>query len=591
MKAKIFLLLFALPFLGVGIWMTSSIGTDLADAWQMQHWTQVNAKLIEAGYETHRGDDSDTYNAYARYSYQVDGQAFTNDRVSISAGADNVGSYQKDIGNRLSGVMARRQSVVVYVNPQDPADSIIDRNPRWAFLGFKAIFMLVFGGAGLLMLVFGLRTRKSKELSATTMSAQPWLENEDWQTAVIKSSSKATMYVTWVVAAFWNLISAPLPFVLYTEVTEKENYLALVGLLFPLVGIGLIASALRRTLEWRRFGPAPVTLDPFPGSIGGHAGGTIDVHLPYDSSAQFSLTLTNLYSTMSGSGKNRSRSEKAKWQDSQLAHAGSGPLGTRLSFRFDVPEGLDDSDAVQSADDYHRWRLNLRASLPGTDVDRDYEIPVYATREQSRELSKISIRQASLAQDLINDAAVRRLFRLRHGVTGKSMRFPMGRNIATGTAGAITGAIFASIGGFLLDEGHMFMGIAFGFVGSLVLELGLYSILNSLEISQDGSDLRTVRRVLGIPVRRQSMRRYDIALLSKESTLQTQSGGQAVMHYSVFAIDLHGKKMKVGEGFRGAGQAEAAMRILEREFGISRVERRVPISEPIDDENLLAADS
>ena len=26
-----------------------------------------------------------------------------------------------------------------------------------------------------------------------------------------------------------------------------------------------------------RFGPAPVTLDPFPGSIGGHVGGTIDL--------------------------------------------------------------------------------------------------------------------------------------------------------------------------------------------------------------------------------------------------------------------------------------------------------------------------
>jgi hypothetical protein len=43
---------------------------------------------------------------------------------------------------------------------------------------------------------------------------------------------------------------------------------ALIRLLFPLVGIWLIACAIRRTREWRRFGAAPVTLDPVPGSIG-----------------------------------------------------------------------------------------------------------------------------------------------------------------------------------------------------------------------------------------------------------------------------------------------------------------------------------
>ena len=33
------------------------------------------------------------------------------------------------------------------------------------------------------------------------------------------------------------------------------------------------------------------------------------------------LTLTNIHSYMSGSGKNRSRKEKAEWQDAIVAHA------------------------------------------------------------------------------------------------------------------------------------------------------------------------------------------------------------------------------------------------------------------------------
>ena len=85
---------------------------------------------------------------------------------------------------------------------------------------------------------------------------------------------------------------------------------------------------------------APVTLDPFPGSIGGHVGGTVDINLPFDQNAKFLLTLTNIHRYVSGSGKNRSRQEKARWQDVIVAHAEPGSKGTRLTFRFDVPEGL-----------------------------------------------------------------------------------------------------------------------------------------------------------------------------------------------------------------------------------------------------------
>lgn len=52
MKRKIFLLLFALPFFGVGVWMLISISTHLVDAGQMRHWEPVQAALSNAGYET-----------------------------------------------------------------------------------------------------------------------------------------------------------------------------------------------------------------------------------------------------------------------------------------------------------------------------------------------------------------------------------------------------------------------------------------------------------------------------------------------------------------------------------------------------------
>ena len=329
MKGRIFVTLFALPFFGVGVWMLWSIGSTFHDAWRMQDWEPVPAQLITAGYETHSGDDSDSYEAYARYAYQHSGQAYNGDRVALSGGADNIGDYQTDLGNRLSGLRARGEPVTVWVNPQAPWESVIDRRIRWGLVGFKSIFLFVFGGIGLGLLIYTWMAPKEKDASLMHYQDAPWLLNDAWQTPEIRSGSRAAMWGAWIFAAFWNAISSVAPFMAYKEVVENQNYLALVALLFPLVGVGLLTWAVRRTLEWRRFGPAPVTLDPFPGSIGGHVGGTIDLNLPYDSTAKFRATLTNLYSYVSGSGKNRSRKEEAKWQDELVAHAapGRGPRG------------------------------------------------------------------------------------------------------------------------------------------------------------------------------------------------------------------------------------------------------------------------
>jgi hypothetical protein len=125
MKGRIFLFLFALPFFGVGVWMGYSAGSNMVDAWQMKHWVPVQGTLLNAGYETHSGDDSYTYKAYANYTYEFGGQQYTNDRVAIAGGADNIGDYQQDMGSYLSGVRSRGETITVYVDPDEPSEAIL----------------------------------------------------------------------------------------------------------------------------------------------------------------------------------------------------------------------------------------------------------------------------------------------------------------------------------------------------------------------------------------------------------------------------------------------------------------------------------
>ena len=567
MKGRILVSLFALPFFSVGVWMLYSISTAFIDVVRMDNWLQVEAQLLSAGYTTHSGE-SITYEAYANYAYHVDGRRYTSDRVSVFGGSDNIGDYQQDLGRNLGAAHSRGESILVYVNPNDPNEAIIDRGIRWGMVGFRSIFVFVFGGVGLGLLIAAWKAPKEKDKTLATYVEKPWLLNDDWQTASVRSNSKSSMYFTWGFAAFWNLISAPMPFIAYQEITKSQNYLVLVGLLFTVVGIGLLVWAVRRTLEWRRFGPAPVTLDPFPGSIGGHIGGTIDINMPFDPNAKFQLALANISSYVSGSGKNRSRREKAKWQDQIVAHAEPGGKGTRLTFRFDVPEGLDPSDAEQG-DSYHIWRLSLTAELPGTDLNRDYEIPVYATATQSRHLSNIAVERAKAEQSSIDAQSVRDVVNLSHVAMGKRLFYPIGRFLNASIGGVIVGGIFAAVGWYLIvKEDHTIFGGVFGGFGALICIWCLYVLFNSLEVRLEGSRIVTVRRWLGIPVGRKSGQAGDVVKLEKKNYLKTQSGSRHIIYYNLEATTRDGNKLILGEGFEGESQANAAIDLISREFGI-----------------------
>jgi hypothetical protein len=318
---------------------------------------------------------------------------------------------------------------------------------------------------------------------------------------------------------------------------------------------------------------------------------TIDIKLPYDSSTNILLTLTNIRSYVSGSGKNRSRHEKAKWQDKQVAHMASGPTGTRVSFRFDVPDQLDESDADQSEDEYYIWRLNLKAEIPGADIDRDYEIPVYATAEESRHISHRAIESARSQTDEVDEQAVRNAVQLHTGIDGKEMLYPMGRNLGSFFGGFIVGAAFTGAGWWVAtEEGARIFGSVFGVVGVLILLFSLYSALNSLQVVKRASELRTVRRILGIPVKRSRMRTDQIRKFSKKSSHKTQSGSKHTVFYSIYAIGNDGQKMVIGEGFRGESEANAAIRLLSREFGITPPKPRSDLPKDIDFD-VLAADN
>jgi hypothetical protein len=155
------------------------------------------------------------------------------------------------------------------------------------------------------------------------------------------------------------------------------------------------------------------------------------------------------------------------------------------------------------------------------------------------------------------------------------MVYPMLRHFWSNLAGLVIGGTFAAVGAYLvLVEGHRVFGSVFGGIGGLLALATLYGMFKSLEVGRDASGFWTVRRWLGIPIKRRHMGKHEFQRFARGSNFQQQGGGKHVMYYNIYAHGRDGRKLVVGEGFRGASQADAAIRLIGRELGLASVDKR-----------------
>lgn len=568
-KSRWKLMLFALPFAGVGIgFLFWSVLPTVMEARQMQHWQEGQAQLVKAGTDVRRGDDSTTYLAYATYRYEFEGKSYTGSRVAINSGADNIGDFQQQLGRNLERAYREGRPVSVYINPDNPAEAVLNRELRWGLLAFTLVFVLAFGGAGLGMLLYSLLKPVDKVDSADGRE-KPWLTRRDWASDNVKCNGKALLWGSSVFALLWNLIAIPVGINCLLEF-NKGNTAALVGLLFPLVGAGLLVWAIKEWRAYKRFGPAPLQMDPYPGSIGGQVGGVIEVNLPYDREVGFSVKLSCLKIYYSGSGKNRKRREDLVWQDEGYATTrATGISGnkTRLEVLFDVPEDLPESQVPSNY--YHLWRLTVKADLPGADFNRSYEIPVFATATPATYLDELSNNNATQME--ASEKAIEEVLNIRQIPGGVELHNPAFRRPGGKITGIIVGLVFSGAGYVMWGQGApFFFTLIVSVLGVAAFFYSLYSLILGLRIRLDTSGLQVHKSLLGIPAGSQQFERHELSTLTYKESYSSSTGHNYSVFYALQAVTQAGKKVTIVRNLEGKTTAEQALESISLLTGIPK---------------------
>lgn len=247
--------------------------------------------------------------------------------------------------------------------------------------GFAAIFALAFGGAGIGIIAaarYGAKKAVAEAASRAERPDEPWLWRDDWAEGRARSPQRAGATAMIAFAFMWNVISAPVLFILPDEVSGG-NTAALFGLLFPLVGVGLIIAAARLYIRSRKYRGTEVELGALPIVPGATFEGTLHARFGHGAPEVLSLTLSCIRRRVTGSGKNRNTSERVLWQEEQRVEGWDIAVDfeeARVPFAFEIPDAAP-TTTPGSGDDRILWRLDAHAATPGVDYAESFELPVF----------------------------------------------------------------------------------------------------------------------------------------------------------------------------------------------------------------------
>ncbi len=429
---------------------------------------------------------------------------------------------------------------------------------NWTEAFFFALFALTFGGVGIGGIAAALAGRgklKAQEALQAAHPDSPWLWRQDWASGHITESSRAGMIGAWLFAILWNLIGFPTGFLAARAALNEGKHAALLGLMFPLIGIGLVVWAIRTTLRYRKYGVSRLELATVPGIIGRSLIGMVRAPSRIQTAQGFDVTLTCVRRVTQGGGKQRSTSESILWQDVQRVQGqpfrAPARMETHIPVAFRISADVHASDTTHSGNQVV-WRLQVSAEVPGVNYEVSFDVPVFRTPATEQPLSPEEARLTQAADSAGYQQPADSRILVTTTRRGTEILFPAARN--PGVAVSLTVFLLLWLTGLGLQI-YFSAPLIFPIVTGLFALLFLIIVLDLwLRVSRVQVDAEAVSWSTGyiVPGREHTIHVSEIADVSTAIGMQTGN----TVYYDIVIVRKVGKKTKVGHSVRDKREAE-----------------------------------
>lgn len=546
-------ILFGLALIALGLIIAhASSGKILRSYVSSANWVEVPATIHSVRLNRKSGRQS-TYSVSGNYSYSYDGKQYRGDRIGLSSGSDNIGTYWQDLHRRLQQDKQSNEASV-FVNPDNPNQSVVDRTLRWRPILVGAFFFSILFGIGAFILHASLSGKFSRH---SQLKRQ--LEGG------IASKEKSAHWFLLAFGAVFFFMGILFGSIAIPKELANGNYAVLLILLFVIAGAGVMVSALKQLASYKRIGPTLLFLDPRTPGVGGQLGAHFDISskkLSYNAGSTAELWATIKCRRRTRRGSKNKISYKTLWEEKMPAHLSQSSSGFKVSFLFDVPDDYEPSGEINNRTSIE-WSVKVDGMFDQArqlKFARSWEVLVGSTPAQASHQLDIPSHFLESAQQK-TDQHSKELALDEFPITtdGQFVRLYCSRKRSTrgSLIGMLMGAFFAGIGIYTIFQ-DWWPGYLFALIGGGIFLAALYILGKSTETTVDKQSQMLTARAnwfgINLPTQEnqiQSAKQFKV----KHSYSSTNSNGTEEYYHLNFKNSK--KKIRIASRIKGEKTALA----------------------------------
>jgi len=348
-------------------------------------WDRVDAVIKSVSFsKPHGGRGGATCQVQCTYSYAYKGKTYTRHRIGLESEYAS-GALRTLRHEILQEHLAKNEPVRAWVNPAHPVESLLFRELT-DDLSWPPLKCSILSVIGAIVFFVGLRkitAMKRLERRILQYPDQPWRVDGSWDSFTIRAHKAGTMIACWIIGILLALFISP-AFIGILNLPFHVWLVLLMPALFALFALWLIGKAVYLTLQYLKYGNPVLELPQLPIVPGTqfHAVLLVKSHLVTENGVQ--LTFKCVKTTVTGSGKNASTDTKDLHSETRMVAmdmARTTDEGSAIPVAFDVPTGLPDRETEGNPS--FEWNLEVKAHTPGIDFSAEFDLPVYAVKDQS----------------------------------------------------------------------------------------------------------------------------------------------------------------------------------------------------------------